>query len=180
MKLVAIFLGLVAFTIANAIPNEENEVKSIDYGIEQRLSQLEETVEKQIAEQKRENIKRQADATKRDVMEDVILSMKTLIASEFEKYQAAHRTCESGRATTGWLKEDGKYELKIPFERVFPRKPAFTLAIYGWGQDRDTAQTTIINSDNLHYATVTTSEAVIKQSASSNVAWIRFSWIACL
>jgi len=114
-------------------------------------------------------------------MEDLFLSMKTLIASEFEKYQAAHRTCESGRETTEWLKEDGKYKLKIPFGRVFPRKPAFMLAIYGWGQEgRNTAQTTIINSDNLHYATVTTSEAVIEQSASSNVAWIRFSWIACL
>jgi len=52
MKLVTIFLGLVAFTISNAIPNEEKEAKSIDDGIEQRLSQLEETVERQIAEQK--------------------------------------------------------------------------------------------------------------------------------
>ena len=112
-----------------------------------------------------------------------VMENKTTVVSSLSPlplFNSAHRTCESGRATTGWLKEDGKYELKIPFARVFPRKPAFTLAIYGWGQDRNTAQTTIINSDNLHYATVTTSEAVIKQSASSNVAWIRFSWIACL
>merc|ERR1711962_1061368 len=110
--------------------------------------------------------------------------MKNFIASEVEKHQAAHRTCESGRANAGLLTEDGKYELKIPFGRVFPRKPAFMLAIYGWGIAGDTTRSTIMNLDheinNLHYATVTTSEAVIKQAASSNVAWIRFSWIACL
>jgi len=152
------------------------------------IAQMREAAREENAKQKNENKKRQADSLKRE--EDVVAEMKKIVATEMEKYRAAHHTCETGMSEA--IAEDGRYitpssssgypnwKYTITFARAFPRPPTFMWAVRGFGvSQRFSPDQGFINSGNTK-PTITTTSAVVTNDFDKNIRWVSFNWIACL
>jgi len=147
------------------------------------IAQMREAAREENAKQKKENKKRQADTLKRE--EDVVAEMKKIVATEMEKYRAAHHTCETGM--TEPIYDDGKYvtsfssaiswKYTITFARAFPRPPTFMWALRGFGVKKGFQDW--INGASTK-PTITTTSAVVTDHFSKTTRWVAFNWIACL
>jgi len=150
------------------------------------IAQMREATREENAKQKNENKKRQADALKRE--EDVVAEMKKIVATEMEKYRAAHHTCETGMSEA--IAKDGKYitssmnsyawKYTITFARAFPRPPTFMWALRGFGVSYDSFGAGFINSGGQGEPTTTTTSAVVTGDFSFSIKRVYFNWIACL
>jgi len=150
------------------------------------IAQMREAAREENAKQKKENKKRQADTLKRE--EDVVAEMKKIVATEMEKYRAAHHTCETGMSEA--IAKDGKYitssmnsyawKYTITFARAFPRPPTFMWALRGFGVSYDSFGAGFINRGGQGEPTTTTTSAVVTGDFSFSIKRVYFNWIACL
>jgi len=145
------------------------------------IAQMREAAREENAKQKKENKKRQADTLKRE--EDVVAEMKKIVATEMEKYRAAHHTCETGQTDVirEQMQVSSQWKYTITFARPFPRPPTVMWALRGFlvkqGFSQDSSD--FINGWNKK-PTITTTSAVVQSTFGRNLEWVSFNWIACL
>jgi len=117
---------------------------------------------------------------------DVIEATKKLCLAEIKKYLKDHRTCKSG-LTLIWFHQMDKQN-KVLFGRNFPGVPEVTASLYGFQAKRDEALSLNNVGPKASFGTagysvnpdlITTSSFTIDYKTSSNVGWVKISWMAC-